>query len=1173
MREKSKQKTKRVHMMHRSLSALLLMAPLGMLASPLGNYRVTNVNYSVAAEQQTVGSVLSFIEKNSQYVFLYNADVQKLLQRKVSITLGNRSMSDILNDLCKAVGLSSHTSGNQITLTTTTSTATAKTGRRAISGKVTDATGEPIIGATISEKGGRNGTTTNVNGEFSLEINPENMLTISYVGFAPQTVKARDAMHITLAEESKGLDEVVVIGYGTKKKANLIGAVSTVTADELKDRPVSSAGQMLQGQVPNLNISFSSGTPGESTKMNIRGATSIVNSGSPLVLIDGVEGDLDRVNPNDIESISVLKDAASAAIYGARAGFGVIIVTTKSNKDGQAHITYNGRFSWSAPTTKTKFMTNGYQTAKLVDTFFNATSGGSYSKLTPDDYNELEARQYDTTENPARPWVVVSPVDGRYHYYGNFDWYNYLFDFTQPTWNHNLSISGGNNKMNYMLSGGMNDHDGVFALSTDKYRTRNLMAKFNAEVTSWFRIFSSASLFKSKYTQPGYDFEDGGNVGNLTFHAMPWIVPVNPDGTNVYTLPNSGDRPADGFAAMLRTGNGFSTVNKTEHTYAVGGVLKLMEGLELTGKMTYRTFIKDKLFRMASFQYSERPNEMKTANSGFFGNRLKDSRATTDVYVYDLYGNYHKTFAEAHNLAIMAGMNYERGSYKWVEPSGKDLLSETLNDLNLSVGAKSVKGAQHEYALLGYFGRISYDYLGKYMAEVNMRYDGTSRFKSSDRWGFFPSVALGWRVSEEKFFHNLLPVVSNLKLRASIGSLGNQVTDGYSNPYYPYIRLITLDNMTKLNYIFNNAQAMYATIGSPVSGSLTWEKVVTSNAGLDVGLLNNRLALTLDVYQRNTKDMLATSLTLPAVYGYAVPLENNGELRTRGFELSLSWNDKFLLAGKPFYYGITASLADSKSKLTKFRGNETKILGQNYEGMEWGEIWGYKVQGIYQTNAEVAARGVDQSFLGSKFSDQAGDLIFEDLDGNHKINNGKGTLSDHGDLVKLGNSQARYHYGFSLNLSWYGFDMSMFWQGIGRQNMYPGDNNMMFWGPYSRAYSSFIPADLPGKVWSENNRDAYFPRAGQDQARWFAMSKVNDRYLQNLAYCRLKNLTIGYTLPKILTKKIYLDKVRFYFSGENLFTMTKLKSDYLDPEQMTTDRNGRVYPFSKTFSFGVDVSF
>ena len=1173
MREKSRQKTRRVHMMQRSLSALLLMAPLGMLASPLGNYRVTNVNYSVAAEQQTVGSVLSFIEKNSQYVFLYNADVQKLLQRKVSITLGNRSMSDILNDLCKAVGLSSHTSGNQITLTTTTSTATAKTGRRAISGKVTDATGEPIIGATISEKGGRNGTTTNVNGEFSLEVNPENMLTISYVGFAPQTVKARDAMHITLAEESKGLDEVVVIGYGTKKKANLIGAVSTVTADELKDRPVSSAGQMLQGQVPNLNISFSSGTPGESTKMNIRGATSIVNSGSPLVLIDGVEGDLDRVNPNDIESISVLKDAASAAIYGARAGFGVIIVTTKSNKDGQAHITYNGRFSWSAPTTKTKFMTNGYQTAKLVDTFFNATSGGSYSKLTPDDYNELEARQYDTTENPARPWVVVSPVDGRYHYYGNFDWYNYLFDFTQPTWNHNLSISGGNNKMNYMLSGGMNDHDGVFALSTDKYRTRNLMAKFNAEVTSWFRIFSSASLFKSKYTQPGYDFEDGGNVGNLTFHAMPWIVPVNPDGTNVYTLPNSGDRPADGFAAMLRTGNGFSTVNKTEHTYAVGGVLKLMEGLELTGKMTYRTFIKDKLFRMASFQYSERPNEMKTANSGFFGNRLKDSRATTDVYVYDLYGNYHKTFAEAHNLAIMAGMNYERGSYKWVEPSGKDLLSETLNDLNLSVGAKSVKGAQHEYALLGYFGRISYDYLGKYMAEVNMRYDGTSRFKSSDRWGFFPSVALGWRVSEEKFFHNLLPVVSNLKLRASIGSLGNQVTDGYSNPYYPYIRLITLDNMTKLNYIFNNAQAMYATIGSPVSGSLTWEKVVTSNAGLDVGLLNNRLALTLDVYQRNTKDMLATSLTLPAVYGYAVPLENNGELRTRGFELSLSWNDKFLLAGKPFYYGITASLADSKSKLTKFRGNETKILGQNYEGMEWGEIWGYKVQGIYQTNAEVAARGVDQSFLGSKFSDQAGDLIFEDLDGNHKINNGKGTLSDHGDLVKLGNSQARYHYGFSLNLSWYGFDMSMFWQGIGRQNMYPGDNNMMFWGPYSRAYSSFIPADLPGKVWSENNRDAYFPRAGQDQARWFAMSKVNDRYLQNLAYCRLKNLTIGYTLPKILTKKIYLDKVRFYFSGENLFTMTKLKSDYLDPEQMTTDRNGRVYPFSKTFSFGVDVSF
>ena len=463
----------------------------------------------------------------------------------------------------------------------------------------------------------------------------------------------------------------MVIGYGTKKKANLIGAVSTVGAEELKDRPVSNLGQMLQGQGPNLNLSFGTGTPGEAATLNIRGKTSITNSGSPLVLIDGVEGSIDRINPNDIESVSVLKDAASAAIYGARAGFGVVLITTKSNKDGQAHISYNGRFSFSAPTTKTKFMTTGYDVARLVDEFNTATAGSGYSGLDADDYKMLEERRYDVTENPARPWVVVDPQDGRYHYYGNFDWFNYIFDFSQPTWNHNLNVSGGTDKMNYMISGGMNDHDGLYALNTDKYSTRTLMAKFNAEVTPWLRVFSTASLFKSKYKQPGYDYEDGGNVGNLTFHAMPWVVPVNPDETNVYLLPKSKDKPADGFAAMLRTGNGFTQVNKTEQTYAIGAVLKVMEGLEITGKFTYRNYAKEKLARSASFQYAIRPNEVLTANGWPFNNRLKDGRDTYENYVYDLYANFHRTFADVHTVSAVVGTNYETGHYKFVEPSGR----------------------------------------------------------------------------------------------------------------------------------------------------------------------------------------------------------------------------------------------------------------------------------------------------------------------------------------------------------------------------------------------------------------------------------------------------------------------------------------------------------------------
>ena len=1184
MRENVRPKSWRWRISQRYVSALLLISPAVCMATAnntqTARWHEQHVTNTVANNMYTVKNVLNYIEKNSNYVFVYNAEVQKMMPNKVRVNLDGRPALQILDEMCASTALTYKAQGNQISLTQTKNAQSGqpnKAQKRRIKGNVSDAKGEPIVGATISEKGGTGGTITDINGDFTLDLAPDNAITISYVGFKPQTLKPTDGIHVTLDEQAKGVDEVVVIGYGTKKKANLIGAVSTVGAEELKDRPVTNLGQMLQGQVPNLNISFNTGTPGEAATLNIRGKTSITNSGAPLVLIDGVEGSIDRINPNDIESVSVLKDAASAAIYGARAGFGVVLITTKNNKDGQAHITYNGRFSFSAPTTKTNFMTVGYDVARLVDEFNTATTGSSYSELNADDYKMLEERRYDMTENPARPWAVVSQNDGLYHYYGNFDWYNYIFNFSQPTWNHNLSVNGGTEKMNYMISGGMNDHDGLYALSTDKYSTRTLMAKFNAEVTPWLKVFSTASLFKSKYKQAGYDYEDGGNVANLAFHAMPWIVPVNPDGTNVYILPNSNNKPADGFAAMLRTGNGFTQVGKTEQTYAIGAVLKLMEGLELTGKITYRNYAKEKLARSASFVYARKPGQELTANGWPFNNRLKDGRDTYENYVYDFYANFHRTFANVHNVSAVVGTNYERGHYKFVEPSGRDLTSEVLNDLSLSTGEKSVKSSQNEFALMGYFARLSYDYAGKYLVEANMRYDGTSRFPRNHRWGFFPSLALGWRISEEAFFEPVRPTISNLKLRASVGSLGNQITDNSAkfnnNTFYPYMRLITLKPTTNLNYIFDNAQAVYASLGAPTSGSLTWETIVTQNAGLDVGLFNNRLSLVLDVYSRTTKDMLAAARALPAVYGYNAPYENNGELRTNGFELVVGWNDKFNLAGKPFYYGVNLTLADSKTKITKFKGNESKVLGQDYEGMEWGEIWGYRIKGIYQSDQEAIDRGVDQSFLGTRFTDKAGDLIFDDVDGSTKIDQGKGTLDDHGDLVRIGNAMPRYNYGITVNMAWMGFDFSMFWQGIGKQNVYPGGNNMLFWGPYARAYSSFIPEDFPSKVWSKNNRNAYFPRPVADLARSFAMSRPNDRYLQNLAYCRLKNLTVGYTLPKTLTKKVYLEKVRLYFSGENLFITSKLKSDYIDPEQMMHDTNGRVYPFSKTFSFGLDVSF
>lgn len=1169
-----------------ALAAILSFS--GLQAAPAEAMNEQSLRVTLNVANMTVADAISKIERSGGYVFVYNDDVRGELSNKVTLRSNNKQIDDVLRQLFASTNIAYRRTGRQVTLYKAEQRRASKEIPNSrhdrekqavgyvVTGKVVDNAGEPVVGATVRVKGRNIATVSNVDGFFTIDMQDGKALDVSYVGYHSQTInKPKGKITVVLAEDNADIAEVVVVGYGVKKKANLIGAVSTVTADELKDRPVSSVGQMLQGQVPNLTITFASGTPGEATRMNIRGATSIVNSGAPLVLIDGVEGNIDRVNPNDIESISVLKDAASAAIYGARAGFGVILVTTKSNKDGQVHITYNGRYSWSAPTTKTSFMTCGYDAARLVDQFSMAMNNSSYTNYSKADYAELKARRYDQTENPNRSWVVVGP-DGNYRYYGNFDWYHYIFDFKQPTWNHNLSISGGSNKFNFVVSANYNQRLGIFAINPDRYNQKNFMAKVSSQLKPWLKLTSTSTLFRSDYAAPGYDFEDGGNFDNLWQHALPYVLPCNPDGSNVYTYSPSANKPTNGFVAMLREGKGFANVKKTQSCYAVNADFKISEDLHVIGNVSYKLSYKDKTTRQANMTYSEKPEKYDKATTIFFQNRLKESRSEEEYLVYDLYANYQKTFSSIHSLNIVAGVNHETGRYKNIEGNVKDL-PMSLNDLFLGTGARGVKGGQHEYALLGYFGRLSYDCAGKYLAELNMRYDGTSRFPKQKRWGFFPSVALGWRMSDENFFSPLRDVVENLKLRFSIGSLGNQITDGRlnGNPYYPYIRKANIKQSNFLNYIADDKFFYYVDLAAPVSGSLTWEKIITTNVGLDLGILKNRLTATVDLYQRRTKDMLAASLTLPGVYGYSAPLENNGELRTNGYEITLSWNDRFILKGKPFYYGCSAALSDCQSKLVRYSGNQTKVLGKEYEGMEWGEIWGYKVRGIYQTEEDVRRRAVDQSFVSSRFTNGAGDLIFEDIDNSTKIDNGKGTLENHGDLVKLGNSLPRYQYSFTTHMSWNGFDLSLFLQGIGRQHFYPSGENFAFWGPYSRIYSSFIPADFVNRYWTKENPNSYFPRpAGGIARNGGVLTKVNNRYLQNLAYCRLKNFTIGYTLPGILTKKVSIEKIRFYFSGENMFTLSALDSNYLDPEQISgKGGSGNVYPYSKSFAFGLDVTF
>ena len=532
----------------------------------------------------------------------------------------------------------------------------------------------------------------------------------------------------------------------------------------------------------------------------------------------------------------------------------------------------------------------------------------------------------------------------------------------------------------------------------------------------------------------------------------------------------------------------------------------------------------------------------------------------------------------------MAGYNYEAKYYKDLSASNTDLLSEDLSDFDLAVGTNnmSIEGGQNEYAIMGLFYRAAYDYKGKYLAEVNGRYDGSSRFPRGHRFGFFPSFSAGYRISEEAFFEPLRTTIDNLKLRFSYGSLGNQQIG-----YYDFIQ--TIDTGGTMSYSFDGTtKGKHATVSDPVSGDQTWEKVISKNWGVDLSMLNNRLTLTAEYYIRDTKGILGKGKSLPSIYGASEPQVNSNNLQTKGFELTLGWNDQFTLASHPFKYGVTASISKYSAEYTKC-DNPSGLIGDPYVGKKYGEIWGYVIDGLFENDevaAEYASR-IDMSYVapGCYASESAygkgvrgGDPRYIDLTGDNAVTSGRGTLEDPGDRIVIGNTTPRFQYGINLNASWNGIDVSAFFQGIGRKDWYPDYENQRFWGAYSRPYQTFIPSNFMSDVWSEENPDAYFPRArayATFNNGYGTVYYQNTRYLQNLAYCRLKNLTIGYTIPKSLLSKISINNCRVYVSGENLFTWTALRSDFLDPEQASAGTSGRanVYPWCKTFSFGVNLTF
>ena len=1061
---------------------------------------------------------------------------------------------------------------------------------RSISGKVFDTNEEPLIGVTVTIENTTIGAITDIDGAFTLQV-PEGkvVLNVSYVGFVPQKVtvaSGQSNVTVRLSEDAVLLNEVVVVGYGKQKKVNLTGAVASVGGEELENRVTKSLSSMLQGTVAGLNVTTSSGVPGSSASINVRGITSIHES-EPLVLIDGAVGDIDRVNPNDVESISVIKDASAAAIYGARAAFGVILVTTKSGaaKDGKATVRYSGRFGWQAPTTSTDYETTGYWSVYTINQFWQANSGTLYVDYTDQDMQELWNRVNDKTEHPDRPWVVEDVRNGRnqWVYYGNYDWWHSLYRDNRPMQQHNVSISGGKDDVKYFVSGSYDKQTGILRENPDIYRKYNLRSKIDFRINEWLTMSNNTSFYSSQYSYLG----DGDVENTLAYsarHALACFPQKNPDGSWLYSTPYLNYKVANGRHILLGENSHRNVERSTDFTNTTRLVYAPIRELSFTGDFTYRQYQSRNTSRSNVMYYREYPDgELLSYATGAGANRLDEAVNTNQYYSTNIFGTYDDTFNQAHHLSVVGGMNYEAWKNKNISAYGENLVSTDLDDLDL-VGQNAegatitgVGGGQNEYALLGIFGRINYDYKSRYLFEVSGRYDGTSRFASGSRWGFFPSASAGWRISEESFFQPVRQWIDNLKVRGSFGSLGNQNISSY----YSFARLISISS---LGYTFGEGSVLpkYSSLSAPIASGMTWETAQQWDFGFDLTMLGNRLNLTVDGYIRDTKDMLTDGVDLPGVYGADLPDMNAADLRTKGYEITLNWRDRLTLGNKPFEYSVGLNLSDYKSVITKY-DNENKTFAKDYyEGMEIGEIWGYVTDGLFQTDKEAKAYAekVVLSYVlkGQTGGWQAGDVKFVDLDGDGKVGIGSNNVDNPGDRKILGNSLPSFSYGISASAQWNGFDVSAFFQGTGNHYWYPAGQSMPFWGPYSYPYLSFLQKDFLADVWTAENTDAYFPRAMAYSASSGVLSNVNDRYLQNLRYLRFKNLTVGYTLPQSWTGKARIESVRIYFTGENLCYWSPLKkhSRYVDPEA-AIDRsdayNNAYYPWQKSFLFGIDVTF
>lgn len=1059
--------------------------------------------------------------------------------------------------------------------------------------KVTDKAGA-MPGAGILVKGTTNGQITGADGTATLtNVAPDAVLVVTFVGY--QTVeipvKGRANLNVTL-EDSLTLDEIVVVGYGTQKKANLTGAVDQVGSETFEGRSNANLTQMLQGQVPNLNLKFKDGRPNSSPSYNIRGTTSIGQGGSALILIDGVEGDPSLLNPNDIESVSVLKDAASSAIYGSRAPYGVVLITTKTANQGKPTVSYQANLTFEKPTTIPEYVSNGYTWADhFYKAFYNYNFSNPSGINKTMEFSTAWLAEYQRRNETGNYEVLVSDgsigTAGRWLYFiEGEDYIGKLYRNHMTSQTHNISVSGSDDKFDYYVSGRYYGNNGIFDtdVNPESYKILNGRMKMGYKVTPWLRISNNTDISWTKYVMPQTYSEGNGNIWrNIADEGHPCSPIWNPDGTLSHSAVYSvGD--------YLYGHSNRGYINRQVKTTFAAQAKFLDDRLRLNADFTYRNKDFNTTVKKVKSEFSryEGVSETITGTQSYLSETIRNYEyLATNEYV-----EFEDTFADKHYFKALLGYNYEQETYKNTYSYNDDLLTPDVTNINLAMGIdnRSITGDYYRWRTVGAFARINYAFADRYLLEVNGRYDGSSKFPQRQRWAFFPSVSVGWRLTEEPWFNVNKDAVSNIKFRASFGALGNSNVGNYA-----YDETFSFDN----GRIINGAKVRYTSAPSPIPESLTWETAQTLDFGLDMSFLKGRLSFTGDYYIRKTLDMYTVGPTLPDVFGASSPKGNYAEMTTRGYEMTIRWNDSFNLAGKPFNYGLKASLVDYKSVIDKYN-NGTKSLStaayntSYYEGMVVGEIWGFVSNGLWQNQADIDAAEAGALAAGQKYYNPLmqtsktyklypGDIKFEDLNGNGYIDRGQNTVDDPGDRKIIGNSEPRYIYSFGIDLEWNNIFLSAFFQGVGKQDWYPSNESSVIWGQYNRPYAQ-MPKWHLNNYWTEDNPDAYLPRyAGYYAPFYKGTNNANTRYLMDVSYIRLKNLQVGYTLPSKWTDAIRMKKVSIFFSGENLWTwspMYKYTRDidvtaniYGTDSVLSSTGDGFNYPTLRSYSLGLNITF